>query len=297
MKKVFGLLSLMALVLTGCNQTSTVTAELSDADSPLESQAVLATPAPTIVAEIGSPERPAAKFVQTTANSATLKAKFVLKGDPPPVEKIDGSRDPFCAELEIVSEKLVIGEGGGIQNLAIYLDARRTDAKIPEIPVEDKSFQLDNKNCAFVPHVLTARPGQKIRVTNSDKTGHNANFSFFNNEAINFLLPAGGEKEFELKADEPAPIPVACNIHPWMEAYVIVMEHPFVGVTNSKGELTIENLPVGEVAFRVWHESGTIDEVTINGEEESWRRGRMEMELKPGVNDLGTVVVDAELFE
>ena len=237
--------------------------------------------------------------VHTSAGTATLKAKFVLDGKPPQPSLIDGSRDPFCAELKIFSENMVVGKGGEIQNLALYVDARRTKADLPDVPVADKGHVLDNLGCKFEPHVIAARPGQKVIVTNSDNTGHNANFSFFNNDAVNFLVPAGGEKELELKADEPAPIPVECNVHPWMKAFLIVTEHPFVGVTGENGELTIENLPVGEVTFKVWHENAekSIDEGTVGGKTEKWSRGRMEIELKPGLNDLGTITLSSELFK
>jgi plastocyanin len=288
MKKYLGLMSVIGLLFTGCAPESDTTAQ----SMPTTEVGQLADG--NVVA--AKPE--VARYVATQANAATLKAKFVLVGDAPPPEKIDGSRDPFCAELEIVSDAMVIGAGGEIKNLALYLDARRTDADLPEIPVEEKSFKLDNKNCMFEPHVIAARPGQSILVTNSDETGHNANFNFFNNDAVNFLIPAGGEKELELKADEPAPIPVECNIHPWMKAFVIVTEHPFVGVSDEAGEITIENLPVGEVTFKVWHENAkrSIDEATVGGKTEKWSRGRMEIELKPGVNDLGTIEIDRALF-
>ncbi len=292
MKRIICLVAGFCLSASGCSQSVTTTADKPE--SSVEEAAISLAGMPDNSAPLTRPH-----YVTRLADTATLKAKFVLKGDAPKPEKIDGSRDPFCADQDIFSEKMVIGGGGEIQNLALYLDTRRTKVDLPEIPVEDKSFTLDNKNCVFVPHVLAARPGQSILVTNSDETGHNANFNFFNNDAVNFLVPAGGEKELELKADEPAPIPVDCNIHPWMRAFVIVTEHPYVAITDAGGELMIENLPVGEVTFKVWHENAkrSIDEATVGGKVEKWSRGRMEIELKAGMNDLGTVVIDRELFE
>ncbi|MCR9295705.1 MAG: methylamine utilization protein [bacterium] len=291
MKRVFGAFSILSLLALGCGRATTSTTVQLPPSEAAQIQTVSEVPARSANAQV--------QLVAAQANTATLKAKFVLKGNAPEREKIDGSRDPFCAALEILSDKMVIGSKGEIQNLALYLDARRTKADLPKIAVDDKQYTLDNKNCMFTPHVIAARPGQSILVTNSDETGHNANFNFFNNDAVNFLIPAGGNKEFELKSEEPAPIPVECNIHPWMKAYIIVTEHPFVGVTNEQGELTIENLPVGEVTFKVWHESaaGSIDEGTVGGKTEKWSRGRMEIELKAGVNDLGTIEIDAGMFE
>lgn len=302
MKKLFGLTALAGLLMVGCAQPSSTNTANSTAPEPAEqiAKAGIETPASLNVDTAAEVSKPVHRFVSTQADTATLKAKFVVKGEVEDAEKIDGSRDPFCAALDIFSEKMVVGEGGAVRNLALYLDTRRTKIDLPEVAVDkDAKIVLDNKGCVFNPHMIVARPGQSITVTNSDGCGHNANFNFLVNPGVNFLIPAGGEKAMELKAAEPAPIPVDCNIHPWMRAYLIVTDHPYVGVTNEKGELEIANLPVGEVTFKVWHENSekSIDEGMVNGKKEKWSRGRMEIELKPGVNDLGTITIDAGLFK
>jgi plastocyanin len=237
---------------------------------------------------------------------ANLKIRLVYDAPVAPVpEKIDGSRDAFCGNLNIVSESMLVNpENMGIQNAVIYVDARRSRitakdihpdlAKAPSEPV-----LLDNKDCIFVPHVFLARPGQSIRVTNSDDTGHNANFSFFNNAAVNVQVPPGGSKDIPLTAEEPAPIPVECNIHPWMRGYAVVVDHPYAGISDENGVLVIEGLPAGKkLEMRIWHENqaGAISELTINGKSESWARGRFTMELKPGDNDLGEAKIAPKLF-
>jgi len=59
---------------------------------------------------------------------------------------------------------------------------------------------------------------------------------------------------------ERLPHKVTCDIHSWMEAYWVVLDHPYVAVTNAKGEFEIPNLPVGEHKFIIWQEKcGYID--------------------------------------
>ncbi len=292
----FGFLALIGIAASGCaNQGTPPTAQVSSAAGTQSVEG-----AATEVSEVGS-SVPVGRLVAAPVDSATLKVKFVYAGKPPAREKIDGSKDPFCGELEILSEKMVVGPEGGIQNLALYMDVRRSDAEVPEamLKASPATVVLDNRGCVFVPHVIKVRPGQTIEVKNSDGTGHNANFSFFNNQSVNFLIPAGGAQKLEITAEEPAPIPVECNVHPWMKAYVIVTEHPYVGVTNEKGELEISDLPVGKVTFKIWHENsdGSIDEGMVNGEKQRWSRGRMEIDLKPGVNDLGTITLGPDMFK
>ena len=238
------------------------------------------------------------KYVAQAKKWGTLRARFVVDGKVAEPSKVNAATDPFCAALPIMTENLIVGKEGALKNLAVYMDKRSKTKDIhPDLAKPDAvPLVLDNKNCVFVPHVLFVRAGQSINVTNSDKTGHNANFNFFNNEPVNFLVPPEGKKNLPVLKDEPAPIPVDCNIHNWMRAHVIVQDHPYVGISGEDGVLEIANLPVGQVTLRVWHELGTIDEANVGGKQEKWSKGRMEIDIKEGMNDLGTVKIAADKF-
>ena len=161
------------------------------------------------------------------------------------------------------------------------------------------TLTLDNNGCVFKPHIVVARVGQDIEVLNSDQTGHNANFTYFKNESENFLIPAGGKKKSKkLVSEESTLMPVECNINPWMKAWVIVQEHPYVGVSNEEGVIEIANLPPGELTFLVRHENsdGAIDGGTVGGKAQKWSRGKMDVTLKAGMNDLGTITIAADKF-
>lgn len=60
---------------------------------------------------------------------------------------------------------------------------------------------------------------------------------------------------------------VASDLHPWMQAYWLVVDHPYAAITDSQGRFVIENLPPEQHNFKVWHERiGLIErtlEVTI----------------------------------
>ncbi len=289
MKKILGLLSLAGLAAAFA-LSSSLPAPVVAATDAADGQATEAQAAP-----------PAGKFVQAKADLATLKVKFVYDGKAPARKKIDSSKDPFCAPIDIETDSMLVGKNGELQNLVLMFDTRRSKAKVPPefTKAPEATITLDNKNCMFEPHIIFARVGQTIEVLNSDQTGHNANFGFFNNPAQNFLIPVGGKKDLKLVAEEATLMPVECNIHPWMKGYVIVQEHPYVGISNEEGVIEIENLPVGEVTFLVRHENadGSIDEGTVGGKKQKWGRGRMELELKAGVNDLGIITIAADKFK
>ena len=50
------------------------------------------------------------------------------------------------------------------------------------------------------------------------------------------------------------PIQVKCDLHNWMLAYWLVLDHPYSAITQADGSFEIQNLPAGTHKFRVWHE-------------------------------------------
>jgi plastocyanin len=237
---------------------------------------------------------------------ADLRIAFVYDGEAPEPQPINVGKDPFCAANgnRIYTENMLVQwTNGGIRNIVFWLDVKDvSELKIhPDLAkVPSESVVIKNKNCAFVPHVVVMRSGQTLVVENDDKTGHNANFGFFANPAQNVGVPPGRKSDLKVARAETAPVPVECNIHPWMRSYVIVKDHPYVGVSDENGRIVIKGLPAGEeLKFRVWHENQnkSISEVTMNGKQEKWDRGYVKFTLKPGDNDFGTVKLAPDRFK
>ncbi|MEO1523954.1 MAG: methylamine utilization protein [Planctomycetota bacterium] len=224
-------------------------------------------------------------------DTATLRITFKWKGDPPKSKPAPVAGD-FCGKHKHDDETFVVNpENKGVANIFVYVKAgRRT--KLPKIESKPKLVELDNKNCRFEPHALLLRVGDTLRVKNSDDTGHNVKIDFFRNEQMSVMVPKDEPLEFEMTEAEPAVTRAECSIHPWMNARVLVLDHPFAAISNKDGVLEIAGLPVGQkLDFRANHESLTnkFDPIFINGKQASWSKNRFELTLKPGMNDLGTV--------
>ena len=223
---------------------------------------------------------------------------------------VDMSRDGECVkahgDVKPLSEELIVDPGTmGIKNIALYPDTKKSGLELTDVHPDLKKAAaepvvLDNNKCVFIPHVFSVRPGQTIKVLNSDQTGHNANFGFFQNEAINATVPPGGSKDIPVALGERAPTPVECNIHPWMKAHILIFDLPYSGVSDEKGVLKISKLPAGKpITFKIWHEKSdkSIDQVTFAGKEVEWTKGNFELTLKPGMNDLGVVKIKPTEFK
>lgn len=232
--------------------------------------------------------------------TGTLKMRFVYGGKAPERAKIDVNKDvEFCGKFGLEEEKLVVDpETMGIKNIVVYVYTGRGGTKLEKMDLKNETLTMANDQCRFEPHVLVLKAGDTLKITNPDEVGHNANVSAFANESVNLTIAPGAEVDVEMPNAEPGPVKVECNIHPWMTGWVFVQDHPFVAASNEAGELEIAGLPTGDVTFRVWAEAadGAISEVKIDGKTTKWRRNRFEVDIKPGVNDMGTVEIPAEAF-
>jgi plastocyanin len=235
---------------------------------------------------------------------ADLKMTIVLTGEAPKMES-QKVTDPGCGQPTVLAETLVVNPTNkGIANVLFTLDARKKKLKASDIHPDLSKLPatkpvLDNVKCVFVPHVLTMRAGQTLEVKNSDTVSHNAKMAFFENKEVNPVIPANSSVEIKTEVEERAPTPVECNVHPWMKAYVFVSSHPYAGVSDENGVLTISKLPAGmPLDFRIWHESQdkSIQEVVVGGKKENWAKGVTTLELKEGMNDLGKIEIDVSRF-
>ena len=250
----------------------------------------------TIFTGAGSAQEPS---TPTKPEDATLRFKFTFGGAIPERGLRDGSSDPFCAGCKIPDERLVIGPNRELQNVALIWDERRNkDVPKREFAKAPQRVEMEFKNCRLSPHIVVARVGQEIVLNNRDNTGHNESFLFFNNLLSGMIVLAGRPRLVKLDRSEPAPIPVECNVHPWERAFLIVKDHPYVGISNEEGVLEIQGLPVGNQWFQIWHESAEqgFQRVLWNGCESALKNGRIELKLAPGRNELGVMQLDAEQF-
>lgn len=192
----------------------------------------------------------------------TIKGRIIVDGDLPEPEVIDpmGKDADFCGvDEDMLSREIVVGEDGGLQSAFLFLYSSSRDTQEPEVhpsyeeTAEDK-VTVDNVNCMFEPHVVFLRTSQTLIAKNSDPKGHNVqNTSRVN--PFNPLIAPKQQEEIEMVGPEKLPTKLTCNIHPWMVAYMIVRDDPYVAITDEDGNFEIKNMPEGEWKFQFWHET------------------------------------------
>lgn len=238
------------------------------------------------------------------ADWGDLTLQFSLDGSAPSPKAVVVTKDQeVCGKHGLVDEALTVNSAnGGIANVVVYLYVARGGKK-PPVHDSYKSSEkaevvCDNDKCRFEPHVTVLRTTQTFLAGNKDTVGHNVNLSTLKNPAQNVLIPSGGKIKLNLSQEELLPTPIACNIHPWMKGYVVVKEHPYVGVSDKDGKVTIKNVPAGKWTFQLWQEaSGFVTEGKVAGKATKWERGRMDVTIKAGANDLGEIKLAPSIFK
>jgi plastocyanin len=199
-------------------------------------------------------------------NGATITGQVRVAGEVPKLPPQPVFKQTETCGTEMPDERLIVGAGGALQNAIVYL----TDIKAGKAPRLEQSVRLDNRKCAFVPHVLTATVGQTLDIHNSDPFLHDAHALLGSRTLFNVAIIK--DRTVHQPLLESGLIHINCNVrHTWMHAYLYVSEHPYHAVTDSEGRFRLEDVPPGVWTLRVWHELlGSLDrQVRLNAGETS----------------------------
>jgi plastocyanin len=196
-----------------------------------------------------------------TGKEGSVTGAIAYTGTPPAPKKIDTSADPACGSKNpnLTTEDNVVTDGK-LANVFVYIkDGATADGKkITEFtfPTPTTSITLDQNGCHYRPHVLGAMVNQDIQITNSDPTTHNIHFTPKSNPDWNQSQPNGAPPLMHKLTRSEVLVPVKCNQHPWMKAYIGVLKHPFYAVSAENGSYTIKGVPPGTYTVVAWHEGG-----------------------------------------
>jgi plastocyanin len=114
---------------------------------------------------------------------------------------------------------------------------------------------LDQVGCRYVPHVIAVQQGGSVEFRNSDGTMHNIHtMPMEGEESIDISQGAKGAPQVKVFKKAEVMMPVRCNNHPWMNAFINVSATPFFAVTDADGHFTITGLPAGEYVLGAVHE-------------------------------------------
>lgn len=181
----------------------------------------------------------------------TITGKVNYKG--PAGKPVENKMTPECKKENggkvVMNDATVINSNNTVQWAMVSLK----DAKAPAGDVGGPVV-FDQKGCMYSPHVFGIRVNQPLKILNSDPFLHNVNAMPKLSPKFNNGMPTKGstiEKKFT-KAEMA--VRIKCDVHPWMNSYANVFDHPYFSVTDNTGTYKIANVPAGDYTVELWHE-------------------------------------------
>lgn len=236
------------------------------------------------------------------SKGGVLKGKITLKGKPDVAaltkalqEKIEAKKDDkdYClkgSESEKTEQEYRLGENNQLGNVFVWIKPETgtffkvSDKQLSEL--KSSKVKIRQPHCAFIPHAAflfsqyhadPSKPtaglkatGQVLEVVNDAEISHNTNWTGgARNKGDNVMLAKGKDRLVDNLVPEPGAVTIKCNIHPWMDAHLWVVDTPYYAISYSDmldgkdkvekgdakfGTYEIKNLPVGKVRVLAWHE-------------------------------------------
>jgi plastocyanin len=176
-----------------------------------------------------------------------------------------------------VFEQPVEVKEGRLANVVVYIKegfGERAFA-FPSDPVT-----IDQRGCLYKPRIAAVMVGQALEFRNSDPEAHNVHGRPEVADSWNFLMSRPNSTRTVYFDKAEIGIRVGCDVHPWMNAYVSVLDNPYFGLTGGDGTVMLSNVPPGQYTVATWHETlGTLSgQVTLEP------RGTAELQLTYAAN-------------
>jgi plastocyanin len=197
-----------------------------------------------------NPPTPGKPFDPATLGTVTGTVTFAGKA-PTPI-KLDTSMDPGCSlsGKDAHSEQYAVSNGK-LANVYIYVKSMKLNSGMGMISASvsgSPAATIDQNGCVYTPHVVAVQVGDSIEIDNHDPTMHNIHTmpTVPGNQPVDTSQGPKGRPQLIHFNHPEQMIPLRCNVHPWMEAFINVSSTPWFAVTGPDGKFTLKGMPPGE---------------------------------------------------
>lgn len=189
------------------------------------------------------------------ATAGTVTGTIRFEGALPQMRTINMIDVPNCAKAHstpVMTESVVPGDNGTLQNVVVYLQGDFSGYSFPQ---SSQPVKVEQRGCIYSPHVAAVMTGDSLQVTNEDQVTHNINAISQFRQGWNETQLSGSAPVLRRLVHEEIPMTVKCTMHPWMRFYLVVLSHPYFQVTGKDGQFTLRHVPPGTYTLAAWQET------------------------------------------
>ena len=186
-------------------------------------------------------------------DGGTITGSVKWSGPVPKLPPATINKDPeICdpqAQKKRDLERLLVSANGGVANTVVFLKDI-TKGKAMDLP-EGRQF-LNQKTCRYEPHVLLVPDKGTLQLKSSDPVLHTVHMT----GAADYNLPFPfANQTVSRTMNREGVVDLRCNAgHIWMNAEMLVVQHPYYAVTDEDGNFRLTNVPPGDYEIEAWHE-------------------------------------------
>lgn len=225
--------AVLALAAIGCSKK-----EKEESSEPAAAEPAKAAPA-------------AAEKAAEPAGFGTVTGAVAFSGKAPEAAELPRKSDPVCAAKPMKSNEVIVNANATLKDVLVRITPGSVKGKFAA-PAD--MVQVKQQDCMYAPRIQGAVAGQVVQVENDDKTMHNVHTYRGQETILNQGQPAGSPAiKKDSIASEAAVLKFKCDVHPWMEGYLVVTDHPFFQTTGADGAFKLDKVPAGKYTVEAWH--------------------------------------------
>jgi plastocyanin len=198
-------------------------------------------------------------------DGGSISGAVKFKGTAPAAKKLDVGKDKeVCDKTPKFDQSLVVKDGN-LANAVVTITDIKSGKK-----VDTKKVTLDQKGCEYNPHVMAFMAGTPVEILNPDGILHNVHSYSKVNSPFNQAQPKF-KKTLDVKIEKPEAVEVKCDVHGWMQGWLVATATPYFAVTDASGSFKLTDIPAGSYTVEVWHEKlgKSSQKVTVKAKEEA----------------------------
>jgi plastocyanin len=151
-----------------------------------------------------------------------------------------------------VTGRVLDAHGKGVPDAVVFVQAPPGEG-----PARPRPATMDQVDKTFVPGLLPVVVGTRVTFPNRDQIHHHV-YSFSRTKSFELPLYKGTDAP-PVVFDKPGLVKVACNIHDWMSAIILVLPTRHFAVTDASGAFRLDDLPDGSYELVAWHERSRLE--------------------------------------